>query len=216
MNRNPSPKKNWLRSSKPQDNREASFSSLQFNARTGLKARVGFIVILFIILLSACGEQDARSTPDYFVPPTLSNPPAPITLATPTPIIPTPTTACTNDLTFLDDVTIPDGTAFIPGELIDKVWQVANAGTCNWDSDYRVRFIDGDSMGADLEQALFPARSASNADIAITFIAPDTPGIVTSAWQAYSPDGEPFGDIFFIQIVVDPDLTPTDTPAATE
>lgn len=210
MRTNTSPKKNWLRSSKPQHNAETSFSSPLVNARTGFK------FILIAILLSACGEQVARPTPDYFLPPTLSNPPAPITLATPTPIIPTPTPPCTNDLTFLEDVTIPDGTAFVPGEVIDKVWRVINAGTCNWDADYRVRFIDGDPMGAELEHALFPARSTANAEIAITFIAPDTPGIVTSAWQAYTPEEEPFGDIFFIQIVVDPDLAPTDTPPAAQ
>lgn len=192
---------NWRRSKSPFSLRQSSNP-----------LPILMIPLIFAALLSACGEQGPPSTPDYFIPPTLSKDPTPITLATPTPIIPTPTTPCTNDLTFLEDVTIPDGTAFAPGKIIEKIWRVINAGSCNWDEDYRVRFLDGDAMGAELQQALFPARSASDAQLSITFTVPDTPGIVTSAWQAYSPEGEPFGDIFFIQIEVDPDLIPTQTP----
>jgi hypothetical protein len=164
------------------------------------------------LLLPACREQAAFSTPDYFIPPTLSNLAEPISFETPTPILPTPTITCENDLAFVDDVTIPDGSKFAPGDVIEKVWLVNNSGTCNWNADYRVRFIDGDPMGAGLEQALFPARSGTEAEIRITFVAPNQAGLVLSSWQAYSPKGQPFGTIFYISIIVDPDLPPTSTP----
>ena len=49
------------------------------------------------------------------------------------------------------------------------------------------------------------------ARIEIRFIAPDQSGINYSTWQAYTPDGEPFGDQFYVQIVVNPDLGAEET-----
>jgi hypothetical protein len=175
-------------------------------------ALTSLLLLTTMLLLPACGEQAAFSTPDYFIPPTLSNISKPIHFETPTPILPTPTIACENNLTFEDDVTVPDGSKFAPGDVIEKVWLVNNSGTCNWNADYRVRFIDGDPMGANLEQALFPARSGTEAEIRITFIAPNQAGLALSSWQAYSPEGQPFGMLFYISIIVDPNLPPTSTP----
>lgn len=169
------------------------------------------LLLAMTLLLSACGEQAALNTPEYFIPPTLANQAEPISFETPTPILPTPTIACENDLSFIDDVTVPDGTKFAPGDVIEKVWLVRNSGTCNWTADYRVRFIDGDPMNAGLEQALFPARSGSEAEIRVTFVAPNRNGLVLSSWQAYSPEGQPFGTLFYISIVVDSTLPPTAT-----
>ncbi|RPI34879.1 MAG: hypothetical protein EHM70_01465, partial [Chloroflexota bacterium] len=115
---------------------------------------------------------------------------------------PTPTPPCTDLLTFLEDLTIPDGTAVGPGEALDKRWQVENSGTCNWDESYRVKLVAGPEMGAPSEQTLYPARSGTSAVIRIQFTAPSDPGAYRSAWQAYNPSGEPFGDPFFIDIIV--------------
>jgi hypothetical protein len=176
---------------------------------SGLLPRQAPLLILIAFLLSACGEQAALNPADYFIPPTLSHAATEIPLATPTEIQPTPTEYCENDLTFLDDLTYPDNTEVAPGAVVEKVWLVQNSGTCNWDANYRVRFVEGVDMQAELEQALFPARSGGEARIEITFIAPQQPGINYSTWQAYTPGGEPFGDQFYIQIVVNPDLEPT-------
>lgn len=169
-------------------------------------------MILLAILLPACGGQDARSTPEYFIPPTLSHIPTPTPIRTPTPVAPTPTLACENGLTFIDDVTVEDNSVFAPGDTIEKTWLVKNSGTCNWDEDYTIRFVEGVVMGAEKRQGLFPARAGSEVEITITFTAPRAAGVTFSSWQAYTPDDEPFGDRIFIQIVVDPDLKPTATP----
>jgi hypothetical protein len=166
-------------------------------------------------LLSACGEQAARSTPEYFIPPTLSKKAEPIPLITDTPVPPTPTPPCEDGLTYIEDVSVPDGTAFAPGATIEKVWRVANSGTCNWDAGYRLRLDSGDAMGAETEQALFPARSDTEVEIRIIFIAPDQEGIYQALWQAYSPSGEPFGDPVFIIIEVDSSLDIQDAPTPT-
>jgi hypothetical protein len=57
-------------------------------------------------------------------------------------------------------------------------------------------------MNAVQEQALYPARAGTNAVIQILFQAPAESGTYRSAWQAYNPDGQPFGDPIFIDIAV--------------
>lgn len=124
--------------------------------------------------------------------------------ATNVPVTPLPsaTPICQDGLLFIEDLTIPDGTLVAPGEIIDKRWKVANNGSCNWDERYRLRRISGPDLGVADEQALFPARAGREAIIRMILTAPDDPGTYRSAWQAYNPLGEPFGDPIFVEIIV--------------
>lgn len=114
----------------------------------------------------------------------------------------TATPACQDGLRFLADITVPDGTIVSPGEAIDKQWQVENSGTCNWNESYRLRRISGPPLDAPDEQALYPARSSTQAVIRVLLVAPPDPGTYRSAWQAYSPQGEAFGDPIYVEILV--------------
>jgi len=116
--------------------------------------------------------------------------------------LPTPTPACSNGLEFVADVTIEDGTIVSPGQRLDKRWKVLNSGSCNWGLEYEVQLIAGPAMDVPITQAIFPALSGTEAEIRMVFTAPDQPGSYRSAWQAYDPDGNPFGETFFIDIVV--------------
>lgn len=109
---------------------------------------------------------------------------------------------CVNNLEFLDDITIPDGTIVTQGDTLDKRWEVKNSGTCNWDETYYVRLVAGDDLGVSIEKALYPARSGTNAEIRIEFTAPEDPGIYRSQWKAFDSDDQPFGDPFYIEVVV--------------
>jgi hypothetical protein len=109
---------------------------------------------------------------------------------------------CDNQLQFLTDLSIPDGTQVTPGFQLDKQWQVKNTGSCNWGDGYTLRLIAGPEMGAVSPQSLIPARSGSEAVINIQFTAPGEPDRYRSAWQAFSPDGQPFGADIFIEIMV--------------
>ncbi len=176
-------------------------------------------LLLLCLGASACAGLNNylpdRSEPEFYQPPVAAAP-SPIVLPThtwvataiPTPI-PSPTPSCTNNLTYKEDLTIPDGTAVQPGEVLDKRWQVENSGTCNWGDRYRLKLIAGPDLGASSEQALYPARSSTLATIRLAFTAPDEPETYRSAWQAYSPEGDPFGDPIFIEImVVPPSVSP--------
>lgn len=177
-----------------------------------------FNLLLSLIILSACGEV---TTPTPFRPPTsippIASPLGTQSLPTTTPIptifsitetstqqiFSTPTeNICTNVLSFLDDVTVEDGTTFLPNAQIDKQWLIKNDGTCDWDSTYKLQWVGGDPMSANTTQALYPARAGTQATIRIVFTAPTEIGEYESAWQAVDPDGNFFGDLIFIQIVV--------------
>jgi hypothetical protein len=150
-----------------------------------------------------------------FRPPTLPPPTQLLSTTTPIPAIytvvststvtSTPTEGpCSNNLEFVSDATIPDGTTISVGSTIDKQWLVNNSGTCNWDSTYRLKWIGGDLLGANQEQILYPARAGTQAAIRIAFTAPAVEGTYESAWQAYSPDGVAFGDPIYMKIVATP------------
>ncbi len=118
------------------------------------------------------------------------------------PVQPIPTLPCQDNLSFTNDLTIPDGSSVEPGATLDKRWEVRNTGSCNWDERYSLRLTAGDPLGAKDQQALFPARSGASLVIRIEFQAPLQAGNYRSAWQAYNPAGQPFGDPIFIAINV--------------
>ncbi len=173
---------------------------------------------LFLILLTsifsllACAPQ---TIPTAFRPPTSAPPIQPLPTTTPVPslFIPTSTAIvtvtatagpCSNLLTFVGDVTVDDGTSFLPGTSIDKQWLVENSGTCNWDASYRLKWVGGDPMGAVQEQALFPARAGTQVTFRIVFTAPAEFGSYESIWQAVDSKSSVFGDFIYIKIVVAP------------
>jgi hypothetical protein len=173
------------------------------------------ILLAIVLLLSACKSADGEvtSTLDVYRPPTQAVTATPLPVTTQETEIERPTTepVCTNALWFFQDLTIPDGTQVPPGEILDKRWLVQNAGTCNWDERYQIRLEAGSNMGVPQVQALYPARSNLEVTIRMNFIAPDEPGTYRSAWQAYDPDGEPFGDPFFIEVVVVDNVPPEES-----
>jgi len=167
------------------------------------------VLVLFLAIgLAGCGlrpqlPDPATSSDAVFRPAT--QPPAP-TATLPAPAASTvavsPVIDCVDKLTFLNDQTIPDGTQVAANSTLDKRWEVENSGTCNWDERYHLRLTGGPDMGADPVQPLFPARSGSHAVIRIVMTAPTKPGAYRSAWQAYNPADEAFGDPFYIDIIV--------------
>ncbi len=182
------------------------------NIRSSL-SRILLAVILILLSLPACSPA---STPTSFIPPT-----APAPLIEPTFIIhptqeriviqstPLPTIVqtvdpedCINNLTFVEDLTVPDNTAAAFGLTLDKQWLVQNSGTCHWHADYRLKHIGGAALGAPEEVALYPARAGTQATIQITFTAPFTEGVYESAWQAVDAEGTAFGDPIYIRVVV--------------
>ncbi|MBI5351387.1 MAG: hypothetical protein HZB50_01985 [Chloroflexi bacterium] len=170
--------------------------------------RPSLLLLIILILAQACAPQ---ATPTPFRPPTQIISIEDLPTITPIPtntIVPTFTVTpvltgpCTNNLTFVDDVTIEDNTTVPAGSSMDKQWLVSNSGTCNWDSTYRLKWISGETFGAAGEQMLFPARAGTQAILRIIFTAPAEVGFYESAWQAVDSNGNVFGDFIFIKVSV--------------
>lgn len=192
---------------------------------------LAFTALLVGLLLAACSSRDGASgTPGVYRPATLSmtNTPGP---GTPLPretgganpvgagaaetgsaaIRATPTPPCENNLVYVEDRSIPDGWVAASGEKLDKRWLVQNSGTCNWDERYRLQLISGTELGLPTALALFPARGGSQAELRLLLTAPAEPGTYKSAWQAYDPQGQPFGDPVYVMFEV---ALPTETPTS--
>lgn len=181
-------------------------------ART-IPFRIGLLFAALAIFVQGCNAiHPVRTAPNPdstpFLAPTLAPTPLPPGVtADPATIRPTATQPCEDGLTFLADLTLPDGSEVAAGATMDKRWEVQNSGSCNWTDGYTLRLIAGIDLGANPQQALYPARSGTRTVIRLVFQAPIEPGSYRSAWQAYSPSGEAFGDAVFIDFIV-PETAP--------
>lgn len=163
------------------------------------------------------------STPTALMAPASSNTPSiPIVIHTVAPS-PVPTsTGCIDNSQFVTDVTIHDNSILQAGIAFNKVWRIRNTGTCIWNNDYQFAFISGtrmsDSAWIAYDEALLPGE---NRDVAVRMVSPRTSGTFTGTWRMRNKQGELFGDIFTVQIVVAPSPTqpprlgPVDTPLPT-
>ncbi|MFN2145955.1 MAG: NBR1-Ig-like domain-containing protein, partial [Anaerolineales bacterium] len=111
---------------------------------------------------------------------------------------------------FVDDVNIPDGTEFLPGESFTKTWRIRNEGSCSWNSDYDVVFDDGDAMGADPSTQISKADVApgKEVDISVEMVAPTEEGTYRGTWQLRNDAGVIFTTTgFWVEIkVIEPEI----------
>ena len=101
---------------------------------------------------------------------------------------------CTDSAEFIEDVTVPDGTVFGPGEPFRKVWRLRNTGTCTWNRAYRVVSAGplhmGGSQYAYLTENTEPGETA---DISMDLTAPVVYGDFKSEYMLEDGNGRRFG-----------------------
>ncbi len=111
---------------------------------------------------------------------------------------------------FVDDVTIPDGTEFLPGETFTKTWRISNEGSCTWNSDYDVVFDEGDAMGAEPSTSISKAdiTTGKEVDISVEMTAPVEEGTYRGTWQLRNDAGVIFTTTgFWVEIkVIEPEI----------
>ncbi len=119
----------------------------------------------------------------------------PTTLPSKTPIPATATIAipCLY-ASFVEDVTIPDGTTFTPGAAFTKTWRIKNRGTCSWTTDYDLVFSSGNAMsGAAQTGFSHDVAPGQTIDLSINLVAPAETGSYTGNYKLRSNSGETFG-----------------------
>jgi len=177
-----------------------------------------------LLLAALACNLPARATPTTEISPTPTAPqageasptppPPPAATDTPVPDVPAPG-GCTLNARYVADVTVPDDTAFAPGEAFTKVWRVRNSGTCTWETGTQLVFVSGEPMGGPAAVDVPAVAPGSETDIGVGLVAPATPGTHRGNWQLRAPDDTHFGSIIYVKIVVLAPATATPTPTRT-
>ena len=111
-------------------------------------------------------------------------------------------------MTFLEDVTIPDGMIIAPGTSFTKTWRVRNDGNCVWNQKYVLVLDKGDALSTvtsfPLTRVVNPGDSI---DLSIDMTAPTTAGNYAGYWHIATPYGGYVGvagynQSLFVQIEV--------------
>ncbi|HJS18584.1 MAG TPA: transporter substrate-binding domain-containing protein [Anaerolineales bacterium] len=137
----------------------------------------------------------------------------PLPTVPPSNVTPQPVVVC-DSMTFVADMTVPDGTFMNPGQTFDKVWRIKNTGTCTWDSSYKFVFVQGDSMGGQPQPINGSVARGQTYDMSIRMTAPNHPGSYAGLWQMVNGQNVPFGTRVWVEIVVPSSPGPQPTPAA--
>jgi hypothetical protein len=158
------------------------------------------------ILTQTAAAQPTQLPPTAtpFVPTATSIPPTSTQVPTATPI------SYCYWIQFVKDVTVPDGSVYLPGENFTKTWRLRNIGTCAWTTDTRVVFVSGAQMSGPVAAAL-PGYVApgQTVDVSVTLTAPSKAGDFVGYWMLRGPDGTYFGsggqaeNAFFVEISVE-------------
>ena len=123
-------------------------------------------------------------------------------IATSTPVSSGQSSACYG-LSFVSDVTIPDGTQMTPGKSFTKTWKVLNSGTCDWEPGFIFNVVGGEAMSGvavTLNQTVQPNRQF---EFSVPMIAPsDKTGEVKGTWRLADSNGNFFGEGVFVLVDV--------------
>ena len=114
-----------------------------------------------------------------------------------------------DEATFIDDVTIPDGTELGPNTAFTKTWRLLNEGTCSWDPNYDLVFVSGDQMSGPSSQQLINLEVPHGAsiDVSVDLKAPSKLGTYRGNWMLRNANGVLFGigpadSAFYLEIRV--------------
>ena len=150
------------------------------------------------LLTQAANPQPTQSSPGvtplptYTLAPTQTTFVVPSVTAFPT-ATSTPMTKC-DWVSFIADVTVPDGATYAPSTAFIKTWRLKNIGTCTWTNSYSLAFVSGDQMSAPSAVSI-PANVApgQTIDLSVSMVAPATVKGYTGNWMLKNASGVAFG-----------------------
>jgi hypothetical protein len=193
---------------------------------TGIAGTARSVAVSTLFPTQSTATITATSTL-FVVPPLTSTPtsPSPIIFTltptftaiaptlTPQPAAPVPPPCI--KATFVQDVSIPDGTVMAPGTRFVKTWRVRNDGSCTWDTNYQLVFSSGVLMSANTS-VRFPKVTppGDKVDLSVEMQAPNAANVYKSDWLMRSSSGQTFGvgsngmQVLFVRINVTPTVAP--------
>ncbi len=136
----------------------------------------------------------ATLPPPTFTPTTLAESPTPATDPNLTPTETPAPSGGADRAEFVADVTVIDGTTFTAGEQFVKTWQLKNAGTSTWSTDYKLVFVSGSQMGGPAAVNLSSNVPPGDLiDLSVTLTAPQENGVQRGFWMLQNAGGALFG-----------------------
>ena len=114
-----------------------------------------------------------------------------------------------NDAQFISE-TIEDGSDFDPDDNFTKTWRLKNDGTCTWNTNYKVVFVDGDQMsGPSSKNLTLSVAPGEQVDISVDLKAPGPEGTYKGYWKVADDEGQYFVNNIWVEIeVVEPAAPP--------
>lgn len=108
------------------------------------------------------------------------------------------------EMSFLSDVTIPDGTEVFCGESFSKVWRLSNSGVTAWPLGCRLSLesTSGERLSS-VETIEIPGEvpPGSAVTISVEMEAPKKAGRHASHWRMHGPSGTAFGNRIWVDII---------------
>jgi hypothetical protein len=113
-----------------------------------------------------------------------------------------PNAGAADSTEFVQDVTIPDGTAFHVGDKPQlKTWRLRNVGSTIW-KDYRVVSIYGQSGIGASPLTIGEVLPGKEVDVSVTITIPAKAGDYTVVYALQRPDGLFFTKVFWVSFKV--------------
>ena len=109
---------------------------------------------------------------------------------------------------FMDDVTIPDGTAILAGTSFTKTWLVQNNGDVAWTPGFKLTYDNGGNLAASSSITLPACAPGGQVQVSVAMIAPNRKGNTKSVWVFRDSQGNVFGDHMYVLIDVKPNTNP--------
>lgn len=178
------------------------------NAAEDPNAAVTQAVMTVYAQLTQTAEAAALTATAAYTPPPTTTPTeipptaVPTEAFSPTPEIsptPAPTATPTSNMPCnranLETKSIADNTVIYIGRTFTQTFRIKNTGSCTWNQNYELRFVDGDLMGAgaSIPMGITSLPTWGYVHIDVVMKAPDVPGTYSNYWMIKSDKGEIFG-----------------------
>lgn len=178
-------------------------------------------VLTYQVELTQTALANPTSTPTATLSPTPAATFAAPTIGSPAALVTTPAagagqSASCYGLSYVRDVTIPDGTQMTPGQSFTKTWLVSNTGSCAWEAGFKFNVVSGEAMGGTAVTLNQRVESGRQYEISVPMVAPtNKTGKVTGYWRMSDANGSYFGDQVYVEINVGGAAAPTNTGVST-
>lgn len=148
-------------------------------------------------------------------------------LPTPLPEQPTPAPTpetCIDGMRFVQDLNLSDNAMTSPAQIppgvpFQKGWRIQNAGTCEWNSGYKLVYVAGNTPLARMGGEPTPVQAAvppgDSYDMWVNLVSPLYAGVYQGFWQMVNEQNVAFGERIWVGIEVVGPPTPTPVPTQT-